>query len=76
MEYFIWGHGIVYMVNLFSISQLSKQYKCATFIDCQSLFYNSHGQILNHLFKNDLTHLNKVASEKLAMYIFHEISKK
>ena len=64
------------MVNLFSISQLSKQYKCATFIDCQSLFYNSHGQILNHLFKNDLTHLNKVASEKLAMYIFHEISKK
>ena len=33
------------------IFQLSKQYKFVTFIDCQSLFYDSRGQILTHYFK-------------------------
>ena len=45
-----------------------------TFIDCQSLFNDSRGQILTNYFKNDLVHLNTVSSKMLAQHVFNEIS--
>ena len=58
------------------IFQLSKQYKFVTFIDCQSLFNDSRGQILTNYFKNDLVHLNTVSSKMLAQHVFNEICKR
>ena len=58
------------------IFQLSKQYKFVTFIDCQSLFYDSRGRILTHYFKGDLVHLNTVSSKMLAQHVFNEICKR
>ena len=57
----------------FDIFQLSKQYECVTFIDCQTLFYDSQGQILSHYFKGDQVHLTKVSSRMLALHIYNEI---
>ena len=56
--------------------QLCQKYKCATFIDCESIFYNPQGQILNHYFKKDLMHLNRVGSEILASHVFNVITQK
>ena len=58
------------------ILQLSKQYEFVTFIDCQSLFYDSQGQILNNYFKKDLVHLNIASSKMIAQHVFNEISKR
>ena len=58
------------------LSQLCTKYRCATFIDIQSFFYNSNGQILSHFFKNDKIHLNRFTSKNLAIHIFKEISNK
>ena len=58
------------------IFQLSRQYKCATFIDCQSLFYDSQGRILCHYYKKDLIHLNNVGSKILALHVFNVITQK
>ena len=56
--------------------QLCKKYKCATFIDCESMFYNIEGQILKHYFKNDFIHLNGVSSQMLARHVFNTITQK
>ena len=56
--------------------QLCKKYECATFIDCESIFYNFQGQILKHYYRNDLIHLNTVSSQMLARHVFNTITQK
>ena len=53
------------------LSVLCKKYKCGTFIDCHSLFQDASGQTLLHYYKLDRIHLNRYASEKLALHIFN-----
>ena len=54
---------------------LSKKYKCSKFIDFTSLFVNSNGYILEHLFCDGI-HLSSAGVEKFASHLFGQIIQK